>query len=229
MHDPRVIVALDYDNKDTALAFVDKLDSSLCKLKVGKEMFTLFGPEFVKALIAKGFDVFLDLKYHDIPNTVKKAVEASLELGVWMLNVHSLGGKEMLRAAYDSIREALVKPLILGVTILTSLDEKALKHLGLELPIEDQVLLLAKLCKKEGLDGVVCSPNELSILRNQLGEDFLLVTPGIRTEGLTKEDQKRTSTAKSAISNGANFVVIGREIILNSNPREKIKQILETV
>lgn len=223
-----IIVALDM-SPENALELARKLNPNECKVKVGSQLFTSSGPEIIKKLNDLGFDVFLDLKYHDIPNTVRKAVGASIELGIWMLNVHSLGGKEMLRAASETVEQASVKPLLLGVTILTSLDAKALKAVGFELPLEDQVLLLSELCQSEGLDGVICSPNELPALRSQLNEDFLLVTPGIRSSGIEKGDQKRTSTATSAIKNGANFVVIGREITMDIDPRRKIRQILETV
>ena len=223
-----IIVALDM-SPENALELARKLNPNECKVKVGSQLFTSSGPEIIKKLTNLGFDVFLDLKYHDIPNTVGKAVEASIELGIWMLNVHSLGGKEMLRAASETVEQASVKPLLLGVTILTSLDAKALKAAGFELPLEDQVLLLSELCQSEGLDGVICSPKELPALRSQLNEDFLLVTPGIRSSGIAKDDQKRISTIALAIKNGANFVVIGREITMDIDPRRKIRQILETV
>ena len=224
-----IIVALDM-SPESSLELVQKLDPNECKVKVGSQLFTSSGPEIVKQLNGLGFDVFLDLKYHDIPNTVKKAIEVSIDLGVWMLNVHSLGGREMLREASESIKNAQVKPLLLGVTILTSLDEESLNHVGLGLlPLPDQVLLLAKLCESEGLDGVVCSPNEIPILRSNLGDNFILVTPGIRSIGSDEDDQKRTSSAALTIKNGANFIVLGREITLSSDPRSKIKQILETI
>ena len=224
-----IIVALDM-SPESSLELVKKLDPNECKVKVGSQLFTSSGPEIVKQLNGLGYDVFLDLKYHDIPNTVKKAIEVSIDLGVWMLNVHSLGGREMLREASESIKNAQVKPLLLGVTILTSLDEESLNHVGLGLlPLPDQVLLLAKLCESEGLDGVVCSPNEIPILRSNLGDNFILVTPGIRSIGSDKDDQKRTSSAALTIKNGANFIVLGREITLSSDPRSKIKQILETI
>ena len=223
-----IIVALDM-SPENALELARKLNPNECKVKVGSQLFTSSGPEIIKKLNDLGFDVFLDLKYHDIPNTVRKVVEASIELSIWMLNVHSLGGKEMLRAASEAVKQASVKPLLLGVTILTSLDDKALNAVGFDLPLEDQVLLLAELCQSEGLDGVVCSPNELPALRSRLGEDFLLVTPGIRSSGKAKDDQKRVSTAALAIKNGANFVVIGREITMDIDPRRKTRQILETV
>ena len=223
-----IIVALDMESK-RALELAKKLNPQECKVKVGSQLFTADGPIIIEKLNELGFDIFLDLKFHDIPNTVKKAVEAVIKMGVWMLNVHSLGGKEMLRAAYEVVEKVSIKPLLVGVTVLTSLNDKALKEVGLGLNTEDQVLLLAELCQAEGLNGVVCSANELSILRKYLDKDFLLVTPGIRSRELEKDDQKRISTASEAISNGADYIVIGREISNEIDPSKKIRQILETV
>ena len=223
-----IIVALDIEC-ERALELAKKLNPQECKVKVGSQLFTADGPMIIEKLNELGFDIFLDLKFHDIPNTVKKAVEAVIKMGVWMLNVHSLGGKEMLRAAYEVVEKASIKPLLVGVTVLTSLNNKALKECGLGLNTEGQVLLLAKLCQAEGLNGVICSANELSILRKYLDEDFLLVTPGIRSSKLEKDDQKRISTASEAISNGADYIVIGREISNEIDPSKKIRQILETV
>ena len=223
-----IIVALDMES-ERALELAKKLNPQECKVKVGSQLFTADGPIIIEKLNELGFDIFLDLKFHDIPNTVKKAVEVAIKMGVWMLNVHSLGGKEMLRAAYEVVEKVSIKPLLVGVTVLTSLNDKSLKEVGLGLNTEDQVLLLAELCQTEGLNGVVCSANELSVLRKHLEEDFLLVTPGIRSSGLENDDQKRISTASEAISNGADYIVIGREISNEIDPSEKIRQILETV
>ena len=223
-----IIVALDMES-ERALELAKKLNPQECKVKVGSQLFTADGPIIIEKLNELGFDIFLDLKFHDIPNTVKKAVETVIKMGVWMLNVHSLGGKEMLRAAYEVVEKVSIKPLLVGVTVLTSLNDKALKEVGLGLNTEDQVLLLAELCQAEGLNGVVCSANELSVLRKHLEEDFLLVTPGIRSSGQESDDQKRISTASEAISNGADYIVIGREISNEIDPSKKIRQILETV
>ncbi len=223
-----IIVALDMES-ERALELAKKLNPQECKVKVGSQLFTADGPIIIEKLNELGFDIFLDLKFHDIPNTVKKAVETVIKMGVWMLNVHSLGGKEMLRAAYEVVEKVSIKPLLVGVTVLTSLNDKSLKEVGLGLNTEDQVLLLAELCQTEGLNGVVCSANELSVLRKHLEEDFLLVTPGIRSSGQESDDQKRISTASEAISNGADYIVIGREISNEIDPSEKIRQILETV
>ena len=223
-----IIVALDLDQK-SALELANKIDPQDCKVKVGSQLFTTSGPKVIKELKNLGFEIFLDLKFHDIPNTVRKAVETAIEMGVWMLNVHSLGGKEMLKAAYEAKETASIKPILIGVTMLTSLDNKSIKQVGLQMNIEDQVLLLTDLCKEEGLDGVVCSPNELVLLRENVNKDFLLVTPGIRSLKVENDDQKRTSTVSEAIEKGADYVVIGREITSDKDPNKKIKKIIETV
>ena len=223
-----IIVALDMGPKN-ALDLAKEIDPQECKVKVGSQLFTIGGPLVIEKLNDLGFDVFLDLKFHDIPNTVRKAVQASIKMDVWMLNVHSLGGKEMLRAAYEAVENASIKPLLIGVTVLTSLNDKALKEVGLELNTKDQVLLLAELCQTEGLNGVVCSPHELTMLRESLNEDFLLITPGIRSNKLDKDDQQRISTPYEAISSGADYIVVGREITNDINPSKKIRKILETV
>ena len=223
-----LIVALDLDQK-SALELANKIDPQDCKVKVGSELFTASGPKVIKELKNLGFEIFLDLKFHDIPNTVRKAVKTAIEMGVWMLNVHSLGGKEMLKAAYEAKETASIKPILIGVTMLTSLDNKSINQVGLKLNIEDQVLLLTNLCKEEGLDGVVCSPNELVLLRENVNKDFLLVTPGIRSLKIENDDQKRTSTVSEAIEKGADYVVVGREITTDIDPYKKIQKILKTV
>ena len=226
MHDPRVIVALDYDNKDTALAFVDKLDSSLCKLKVGKEMFTLFGPEFVKALIAKGFDVFLDLKFHDIPNTVAKACKAAAELGVWMVNVHASGGLPMMQAAKEAIAASTnPQTKLIAVTVLTSMDEAQLADVVSGVTPEQQVLRLAALTERAGLDGIVCSAQEASALRERHSDEFLLVTPGIRPVGADAGDQKRVMTPPDAMKSGVSYLVMGRPITKADDPIAVLKAV----
>ena len=223
-----LIVAVVLDPK-SALELANKIDPQDCKVKVGSQLFTASGPKVIKELKNLGFEIFLDLKFHDIPNTVRKAVETAIEMGVWMLNVHSLGGKEMLKAAYEAKETASIKPILIGVTMLTSLDNKSINQVGFQMNIEDQVLLLTDLCKEEGLDGVVCSPNELVLLRENVNKDFLLVTPGIRSLKVENDDQKRTSTVSEAIEKGADYVVIGREITTDKDPNKKIKKILETV
>jgi orotidine-5'-phosphate decarboxylase len=226
MNDTKVVVALDFDNKDDALAFVDKIQPNDCRLKVGKEMFTYFGPEFVKELTSRGFDVFLDLKFHDIPNTVAKAVTAAAELGVWMVNVHASGGSEMMIKA----KQALEKygdnaPLLIAVTVLTSMGEEDLLGLGITKSPAEQVMSLAKLTKEAGLDGVVCSAWEAESLKISLGEDFKLITPGIRPVGSTSDDQKRIMTPEQAISVGVDYLVIGRPITKAENPQMVLQSI----
>ncbi|MEL4437972.1 orotidine-5'-phosphate decarboxylase [Shewanella algae] len=213
MTETPIVVALDFDNKFKALQLIDKLDPSMCRLKVGKEMFTLFGPQLVKEIHDRGFDLFLDLKFHDIPNTVAKAVTAAAEMGVWMVNVHASGGLAMMEAA----RRALLPygdnaPLLIAVTVLTSMSDDELKLIGVEGSAEDQVRRLARLTQKAGLDGVVCSARESSMLKAELGADFKLVTPGIRPAGSDAGDQKRIMTPAEAMAAGSDYLVIGRPI-----------------
>jgi orotidine-5'-phosphate decarboxylase len=219
MQDPKVIVALDFDNKMQALNFVDRLDSQICKLKVGKEMFTYFGPEFVKTLVAKKFDVFLDLKFHDIPNTTAKACKAAADLGVWMLNVHASGGPKMMEYACHALDSfGNDRPLLIGVTVLTSMDAEQLRATGVETEPDQQVLRLARLTQQSGLDGVVCSAQEATLLRGELANDFLLVTPGIRPIGSAQGDQTRIMTPEDAIKSGVSYMVIGRPITQAEDP-----------
>jgi orotidine-5'-phosphate decarboxylase len=226
MNDPKVIVALDYDNQEEALAFVDRIEPTSCRLKVGKEMFTLFGPEFVRALHQRGFEVFLDLKFHDIPNTCAKAVKAAAELGVWMVNVHASGGSRMMEAARAIIEPyGDKKPLLIGVTVLTSMEKSDLEGIGLNEEPQDQVMRLASLTKTSGLDGVVCSAQEASMLKKQLGAEFILITPGIRPAGADVGDEKRIMTPVEAIESGSVYLVIGRPITKAENPAQVLEQI----
>lgn len=219
MRDAKVVVALDFDNKDEALSFVDKINPSECRLKVGKEMFTHFGPEFVKALVKRDFDVFLDLKFHDIPNTVAKAVAAAADLGVWMVNVHASGGVQMMKKAKEALLPYGDKaPLLIAVTVLTSMGEKDLIDLGITKSPAEQVEHLAALAKKSGLDGVVCSAMEAASLKQLLGKEFKLITPGIRPAGSSADDQKRIMTPRQAIDVGVDYLVIGRPITKAENP-----------
>lgn len=230
MQDPRVIVALDYDNKDTAMAFIDKLDPTLCKLKVGKEMFTLFGPAFVKEIIAKGFDVFLDLKFHDIPNTVAKACKAAAELGVWMVNVHASGGLPMMQAAKEAIANSThPSTKLIAVTVLTSMDDAQLADVISGVTPQEQVLRLAALTEKAGLDGIVCSAKEANALREKHNPEFLLVTPGIRPIGADAGDQKRVMTPPDAINSGVNYLVMGRPITKAEDPIAVLTAVNESI
>ncbi|WP_159651687.1 orotidine-5'-phosphate decarboxylase [Vibrio atypicus] len=226
MLDQKVIVALDYDNQADALAFVDRIDPSSCRLKVGKEMFTLFGPDFVKELHKRGFSVFLDLKFHDIPNTCSKAVRAAAELGVWMVNVHASGGERMMAASREILEPyGKDRPLLIGVTVLTSMEQSDLAGIGLDVAPQEQVIRLAALTKDSGLDGVVCSAQEATMLKKVLGKEFKLVTPGIRPAGSAVGDQKRIMTPSDAIYAGSDYLVIGRPITQAENPAQVLTAI----
>ncbi len=230
MLDPKVVVALDFDKRNDALSFVDKIQPSDCRLKIGKEMFTYFGPEFVKQLTAKGFDVFLDLKFHDIPNTVAKAVKASADLGVWMVNVHASGGSQMMIKAKNALEQyGDDAPLLIAVTVLTSMGQEDLLGLGITKTPEEQVLSLATLTKESGLDGVVCSAWEAEKLKATLGKEFKLITPGIRPAGASVDDQKRIMTPEQAISVGVDYLVIGRPITKAENPQLVLQQINQSL
>lgn len=224
--DPKVIVALDFDDEAAANDLIAKLDPKACRLKIGKEMFTYFGPEWVKKVVALGFDVFLDLKFHDIPNTVAKAVKAAASLGVWMVNVHASGGPEMMKAALKALNESGEKrPLLTAVTVLTSMDQSQLDSVLGNREINEQVKRLALLTQECGLDGIVCSAQEAITLRQLVNENFLLVTPGIRPAGSEKGDQVRVSTPESAIQSGVDYLVIGRPITQTRDPLNSLNQI----
>ncbi|WP_412498090.1 orotidine-5'-phosphate decarboxylase [Vibrio furnissii] len=226
MNDQKVIVALDYDNQADALAFVDKIDPASCRLKVGKEMFTLFGPEFVRELHKRGFSVFLDLKFHDIPNTCSKAVRAAAELGVWMVNVHASGGERMMAASREILEPyGHDRPLLIGVTVLTSMEQPDLAGIGLDVAPQQQVMRLATLTKNSGLDGVVCSAQEAAMLKQSLGQAFKLVTPGIRPAGSDVGDQRRIMTPYEAIQAGSDYLVIGRPITQAAEPAKVLAAI----
>ena len=222
----KIIVALDYEKESDALALVDQIDPNLCRLKVGKEMFTTLGMNFVKQLHQRHFDVFLDLKYHDIPNTVARAVRSAADLGVWMVDLHASGGLRMMEEA-KRILEPYGKdaPLLIAVTVLTSMEDLDLLQIGINASPMEQVLRLAHLTQRAGLDGVVCSPQEVKILRNACGEDFKLVTPGIRPIGADFGDQRRVMTPTAAIRAGSDYLVIGRPITKADNPVEVLRSI----
>lgn len=226
MPNKKVIIALDYADEKMALDFVKKLSPSECRLKVGKEMFTLFGPEFVRKLTALQFDVFLDLKFHDIPNTVAKAVAASAELGVWMVNVHASGGKRMMEAAKLALQPYGDKaPILIAVTVLTSMEQEDLAQMGVNITPAEQVIRLAKLTKESGLDGVVCSSQEAALLKQEIGADFKLITPGIRPAGSDKGDQRRVMTPVEAVAAGSDYLVIGRPITQSAAPETVLAEI----
>ena len=216
--DAKVIIALDFDTESQVLALVEQLDPKDCRLKVGKELFTRFGPAIVERLVDQGFDVFLDLKFHDIPNTVAKACLAAADLGVWMVNVHASGGPKMLEHTQNQLSQLSHAPKLIAVTILTSMDQAQLDRVVGHTTVNDQVLKLATMTRKFGLDGVVCSAQEATMLKQALGKGFTLVTPGIRPKGASQDDQSRIVTPSQAITDGVDYMVIGRPITKASNP-----------
>src|SRR3990167_4614751 len=221
-----IIVALDYAHIDPLKQLVDQLSPELCRVKIGNILFTRYGPSLVERLMRQGFDVFLDLKFHDIPQTVAGACRSAAELGVWMVNLHIAGGAAMMSAAREMTDSFKIRPLLMGVTVLTSLVEADLQPLGMRADVSDVVLNMAKLAKTQGLDGVVCSPQEVRLLRFELGNDFLLVTPGIRSreeQGL--DDQKRTMTPEAAVAAGANYLVVGRPITQSAPPAQALRSL----
>jgi len=219
--DPRIIVALDISVKQALLDFVAQISPDQCRLKVGKEAFVRFGPDLVKLLQNRGFDVFLDLKFHDIPNTVAGAVRAAAELGVWMVNVHAMGGNAMLEAARRARDETGSAMHVIGVTALTSHGPDDLRFLGVT-DLATTVRALAKMVADAGLDGIVCSPREAAMVKASHGDGFLRVTPGIRPAGSPAADQKRVSTAAMAIQAGASYLVIGRPVTNADNPCRRL-------
>ncbi|PKO73201.1 MAG: orotidine-5'-phosphate decarboxylase [Betaproteobacteria bacterium HGW-Betaproteobacteria-17] len=221
----KIIVALDFADAASALALVARLDPALCRLKVGKELFTVAGPELVRVLVARGFEVFLDLKFHDIPNTVAAACRAAAGLGVWMLNVHASGGRRMMMAAQQALADMPQRPCLIAVTVLTSMSAEDLIEVGVSDAPADQVLRLARLSHACKLDGVVCSAQEAAMLRADLGADFRLVTPGIRPAGADMGDQRRVMTPAEALRAGATDLVIGRPITAAADPLAALKQI----
>ncbi len=223
--DPKIVVALDFAEAKQALAFTKQLDPQLCRVKVGKELFTAAGPQLVEALIDQGHSVFLDLKFHDIPTTVSKACEAASRLGVWMLNVHASGGLAMMEEAKNGVARSGHNPLLIAVTVLTSMNQAMLNQVGVAGNLTDQVLNLAQLTKQAGLDGVVCSAAEASMLREKLGSNFCLVTPGIRPIDASLDDQSRAVTPEHAIKLGSNYLVIGRPITKAENPLKALEEI----
>ena len=221
----KIIVALDYADADSALALVAQLDPALCRLKVGKELFTVAGPELVRTLVARGFEVFLDLKFHDIPNTVAAACRVAASLGVWMMNVHASGGRRMMEAAREALADLPKPPLLIAVTVLTSMSAEDLGEVGVTGSPADQVRRLARLTQACRLDGVVCSAQEAAMLRADLGADFRLVTPGIRPAGFDAGDQRRVMTPVEALRAGATDLVIGRPVTAAADPLAALEQI----
>lgn len=229
MDNKRIIVPLDTPRLEDALALAARLDPKLCRVKVGKELFVAAGPEAVLRLQERGFEVFLDLKFHDIPNTVAGACRSAAKLGVWMMNVHASGGEAMLRAAREAVESVTKPPLLIAVTILTSLAGDDLERIGYAGSVMENVERLARLTRACGLDGVVCSAQEAALVRQATGEDFVLVTPGIRLEASGKDDQARVVTPRDAVRLGANYLVIGRPITGSPDPAATLQSIRESL
>ena len=225
MNDPKIIVALDYPEAAPALALVGRLQPSLCRLKVGKELFTATGPVLLEQLMRRGFEIFLDLKFHDIPNTAAQACKAAASLGVWMVNVHALGGRKMLEAAREAIAQSAQQPRLIAVTLLTSMAQQDLADIGIAATPAEMVLRLASLARDSGLDGVVCSAQEAALLRKQCGKDFCLVTPGIRPAQASPDDQSRVMTPLAALQAGSSYLVIGRPITRAADPLQALLDI----
>jgi len=225
-----IIVALDFDNLDSALALADQIDPKSCRLKIGKEMFTRYGPEVIHALHRRQFEVFLDLKFHDIPNTVAKAVSAAADLGVWMVNVHAGGGARMMEAAQQAIDKfGPTAPHLIAVTVLTSMDDTDLQRLGIEDTPAQHAEKLARLAQESGIGGVVCSAHEAASFKQRFGKSFMLVTPGIRPLGSEQGDQRRIMTPTEAVKVGVDYMVIGRPITKAAQPEQALNEILRSV
>ena len=229
MIDPRVIVALDYPDARSAAELASRLDPKLCRLKVGKELYTAAGPSLIEKLRGAGFGVFLDLKFHDIPSTVAGACVAAAELDVWMINVHALGGRAMMEAAREALSRRSAPPKLVAVTVLTSMGVTDMEEIGLAGGPQEAVLRLARLTQACGLDGVVCSAQETGALRRQLGGEFCLVTPGIRPAGSAQDDQERVATPRQAIAGGADYLVIGRPITRAADPLAALRAICSEI
>ena len=229
MTDPKVIIALDYPEAAPALALADVLQPSQCRLKVGKELFTACGPSLIEQLVRRGFEVFLDLKFHDIPNTAAQACKAAASLGVWMINVHALGGRRMMEAAREAIGSSAHQPKLIAVTLLTSMAQEDLVDIGINATPAEMVLRLAKLARASGVDGVVCSAQEAALLREQCGSGFCLVTPGIRPAQASIDDQSRVMTPQAALHAGANYLVIGRPVTKAADPLRALLDINQEI
>ena len=223
----KIIIPLDLDYAN-AIKLAKELDPKICRLKIGSQLFTSSGPKIVKEFSNLGFDIFLDLKFHDIPNTVYEAVKSSADLGVWMVNVHASGGREMLDAAKKALDGYKNPPLLIGVTLLTSLSEESLIDIGLT-GLPEQVLRLASLAKEVGLNGVVCAPSDITSIKNKFGKEFLTVTPGIRPSKSNLNDQRRVATPSEAIKSGSDFIVIGRPITESKNPCSALERIYKEI
>ncbi len=227
--DPRIIIALDYADAKSALELVLRLQPSLCRLKIGKELFTAAGPQVVEQCMKRGFEVFLDLKFHDIPNTAAQACKTAASLGVWMVNVHALGGRKMMEAARDAVASSARPPKLIAVTVLTSMAQQDLLDIGIKESPANMVLRLATLAQECGLDGVVCSAQEAAVLRQHCASNFCLVTPGIRLADAAADDQSRIMTPRAALQNGASYLVIGRPITKAADPLLVLQNIYKEI
>jgi orotidine-5'-phosphate decarboxylase len=228
-NNPKIIVALDYPEAAPALELAARLDPTLCRLKVGKELFTATGPALLAQLMQRGFEIFLDLKFHDIPNTVAQACKAAAAEGVWMVNVHALGGCKMMEAARDAVTQSARPPKLIAVTVLTSMSAQDLNEIGLAASPAEQVLRLARLAQASGLDGVVCSAQEAALLRRECGASFCLVTPGIRPADAAADDQSRIMTPRAALDAGSDYLVIGRPITRAADPLRALQAISQQI
>ena len=228
MNDSKVIVALDFSSLDETEVFLKKIKGQNCKVKVGKELFTSEGPNVIKLIQQYGFEIFLDLKFHDIPNTVSSAIKASCNLGVWMVNVHALGGEQMMLTAREVVDSSSHKPLLIAVTILTSFDNSSYQELGFKNDLQEQIAYLATMSEKSGMDGIVCSANDIPTIKPLVKDKFQFITPGIRIEN-SNDDQKRVSSPENAISNGSNYLVIGRPVTLSDDPATMIEKINQRI
>ena len=229
MSDPKIIVALDYSDAQPALELVARLEPTLCRLKVGMELFNTARSRLIEQLMQRGFEVFLDLKFHDIPNTTAQACKAAAELGVWMVNVHALGGRKMMEAAREATSLYNQSPKLIAVTLLTSMAQEDLTDLGIAVTPADMVLRLARLARDSGLDGVVCSAWEAALLRQHCGSEFSLVTPGIRSADAVADDQSRIMTPAAALNQGADYLVIGRPITRAVDPLQALQSFVKQI
>lgn len=225
----QIIVALDFPHLKSALDFAEQLDPLACRVKIGKELFTASGPACIESFQKRGFEVFLDLKFHDIPNTVAKACEVAADLGCWMVNLHVSGGRQMLESAANILAKRSKRPLLVGVTVLTSMRKIDLRETGIAFGPEKQVLLLTALAREAGMDGIVCSPLEARSVRKEMGCNFVLVTPGVRPSSSTADDQNRIATPAEAVNMGSDFLVIGRPITRAENPPAVLQQIYDSL
>jgi orotidine-5'-phosphate decarboxylase len=227
----KVLIALDVSSRKEALVLVESLHSITGMFKVGMQLYTAEGPSFVRDIIAAGGKVFLDLKFHDIPNTVRKAALEAAKLGVSMMTIHASGGQAMMQAVSDELREKLgeKRPIVVGVSVLTSMDDGTLRETGISSSMEDQVLRLAKLAEASSLDGVVCSPREIQMIRRAVGRNFKIVTPGVRMPGQAADDQQRTATPREAISSGADYIVVGRAVTNAPHPGTALEILLQSL